>query len=245
MSSPRDAAGLDLRGAFDFAIMVEEDAQVRYEQLAALVDGEPGGAADVFRAMAVNEAKHRCDLEAQRAAVFRDAPPRIHVSVLDPAVERPDPGAELPRTAREALLLALGAEQRAFDFYRAALALVEDPAVRYFFQQLMDEEAEHIALLAAKLARFEAPAGRREPPPPVPRRAPPPLTDDAPYPDRALVEAALPRFDAATQAVARCVLLQAMPQDEVAAALGVSRQTVARKLRRFVELAYAAARPQA
>src|SRR5690349_6859047 len=99
MSSHKDAARLDLRGAFDFAIMVEEDAQVRYEQLAALVGDEGSGAADVFRAMAVNEAKHRCDLEAQRAAVFRDATPRIEVSVLDAAVERPDVDAELPRSA--------------------------------------------------------------------------------------------------------------------------------------------------
>lgn len=63
--------------------------------------------------------------------------------------------------------------------------------------------------------------------------APPP----PPYPDRELLEAALPCFDAATQAVAHGVIVDGLQEEQVAAALGVSRRTVARKLGRFLVLA--------
>jgi RNA polymerase sigma-70 factor (ECF subfamily) len=55
------------------------------------------------------------------------------------------------------------------------------------------------------------------------------------YPDRALAQKVLSRFDAATQAVAVGVIVDGMEHEEVAAALGVSRRTVARKLERFLE----------
>jgi len=57
------------------------------------------------------------------------------------------------------------------------------------------------------------------------------------YPDRALLQAALPRFDAATQAVALGVIVDGLQPAQVAVALGVSRRTVARKLTRFLAFA--------
>lgn len=59
----------------------------------------------------------------------------------------------------------------------------------------------------------------------------------ASYPDRALAQQVLSRFDATTQTVAVGVLVDGMEQEEVAQALGVSRRTVARKLDRFLEKA--------
>jgi RNA polymerase sigma-70 factor (ECF subfamily) len=56
-------------------------------------------------------------------------------------------------------------------------------------------------------------------------------------PDRQLVQGILSRFDVATQTVAVGVLVDGMEQEEVAAALGLSRRTVARKLARFLDLA--------
>jgi len=47
------------------------------------------------------------------------------------------------------------------------------------------------------------------------------------------VEAAIPGFDAATQLVVRAVLLEGRAEDEVAATLGVTPWSVARKLARF------------
>ena len=66
------------------------------------------------------------------------------------------------------------------------------------------------------------------------------------YPARILVQAVLSRFDAATQAIAVAVLVDGMQHEEVAAALGVSRRTIHRKLERFLESAreYLAAEPR-
>jgi rubrerythrin len=239
MPSLVDYSAMDLRSAFDLAIMIEEDAQLRYAELERLLGDDPGGAGDVFRAMVVNEGKHRDELAARRQALF-SGDPRIEISLLAQGVERPDvDDDELPRTAREALELALAAEQRSHAFYASAVRTMTDPAVRAFFEGLMEEEAEHAALLEANLARLDA-SGiasvtvldvRR-----AHRQAQPAAAADA-YPDRTLLQAFLPRFDAATQAVARGVILNGMRQEEVAAALGVSRRTVAFRLTQFLKVA--------
>lgn len=59
------------------------------------------------------------------------------------------------------------------------------------------------------------------------------------WPDRHLARRVLARFDATTQAIAVGVLVDGMEQEEVAQALGISRRTVGRKLRRFLERARA------
>lgn len=153
-----DFANLDLRGAFDFAIMIEEDAQNRYRRLSRLLGDDPGGAGDVFRMMVVNEGKHRSELEARRDSLFSKLPQRIEISIADDeSVEGPDlDDDELPRTAREALEVTLAAEKRAYEFYRQAVSHIQDEGVRAFFQELMQEEAEHQALLARKLAELDA-----------------------------------------------------------------------------------------
>lgn len=232
-----DFAHMDLRGAFDLAIMVEEDAQVRYEQLAALLGKDPGGAGDVFRMMAVNEGKHRADLEARRAALFSHEPEQIEVSVLQVDVERVGlEGDELPKTGRQALDLALAAERRAFGFYRDLMPYVRDAAVRTFFEGLLQEEAEHEVLLTRKIAALDDAPCRGEDHAQLGRPAAPAVPAET-YPDRAHLQSVLPRFDAATRAVATSVIVHGLEQGEVARALGVSRRTVARKLTRFLEIA--------
>jgi rubrerythrin len=227
---------MDLRSALDFAIMIEEDAQVRYQQLARTLGADPGGAGDVFRAMVVNEGKHRSELAARRAALFGREARRIEISVALEDVERPDVDDDLPRTARAALEVSLAAERRAEEFYRQAIPQVSDPAVRAFFEELREEEAEHGALLAAEIARLAARTVRAgdDAPPLRPTAAPGPRES---YADRALLEAVLPRFDAATQAVAAGVIVAGLAQEEVATALGVSRRTVQSKLDQFLGIA--------
>lgn len=56
-------------------------------------------------------------------------------------------------------------------------------------------------------------------------------------PERRLAREVLARFDAQTQAVAVGVLVDGMEHGELAAALGISRRTVHRKLTRFLERA--------
>jgi rubrerythrin len=233
-----DFGKIGLRGAFDFAIMIEEDAQNRYAELARLLGDEPGGAGDVFRMMVLTEGKHRSELVARRDALFRDDAPRIEISVLDEGPERPDVADdELPSTSREALEVALAAEERAHAFYRTVIPQVRDREVRAFFLALMEEESEHQALLARKIAGLPAGArveGANRPRARAAARAALPSEE---YPDRELLREVLPRFDAATQAVATAVIVDGTPQAELASALGVSRRTVARKLTRFLGMA--------
>ncbi|HET9595543.1 MAG TPA: ferritin family protein [Anaeromyxobacteraceae bacterium] len=229
-----DAARMDLRDALDFAVLVEEDAQLRYEELSHLLGADPGGAGAVFRAMAVNEAKHGRAIAERRAELFRDAAPRLEISALE-GPERPELGeGDLPATAREALEVALAAERRAHAFYASALRGTLEPGVRAFFGDLVRDEAEHAALLEAELAALGAPATPAAPT--VQRRA---CTAPAPaaYPDRTLLAAILPRFDAATRMVAESIVVEGLPEEVVADSLGVSRRTVARKLARFLEVA--------
>jgi soluble lytic murein transglycosylase-like protein/rubrerythrin len=234
MRSVIDFAELDLRGALDFAILIEEDAQLRYERLARVLGDDACGAGAVFRMMIGTEARHRRDLVARRTALFGTGPARIEISVMDEGVEGPDvDDDELPRSAREALAMSAAAERRAYEFYEAALPSLRDPAARAFFEGLMAEELEHEDVLLKELAELEARAPIAMAPP-APRPAPRPRES---FPDREALEAALPGFDAATRAVATSVIVRGMDEDEVAAALGVSRRSVSRKLTRFLGIA--------
>jgi soluble lytic murein transglycosylase-like protein/rubrerythrin len=233
MASILELRDLDLRGAFDFAIMIEEEAQSRYARLGRLLGGDPGGAGEVFRRMAATEAEHRGALAARRDALFAGEPPRVDVSVLDAGVEAPEAGDDddLPRTARAALELAVAAERRAWRFYADVLPTVANPGVRSFFERLRDDEERHAALLQRELDALGAG------PEPAPAPAPAPAEPAADWPDRAALATQIPRFDAATQLIADAVLVGGRAPREVAEALGVSRRTVALKLSRFVALA--------
>ena len=152
-----DFSRLDLRDALDLAILVEDEAQARYRRFSTLVGGRyPGGADDVFLQMAGFEERHGDELRARRRDLFKDAPARVSLDQLDDA-EAPDRGA--PRvfmSARDAVEVALAAEQKAWDFYDGALSRVRDPAVRTLFQALRDEEVQHQQILRRRLEGLPA-----------------------------------------------------------------------------------------
>lgn len=150
-----DFGKLTLRGALDFAILIEEDAELRYRDFARAVS-DPQAAA-FFREMVANESKHRRQLEARRTLLFRHLEPRIEISVLDEPVEGPGEG-EVPEAigVREAMEVALRAERRAWEFYDRAIPELADPDVRSFFEELREEEVEHQEMLRAKIAEWEA-----------------------------------------------------------------------------------------
>jgi bacterioferritin (cytochrome b1)/predicted DNA-binding protein (UPF0251 family) len=236
-SSLIDFAEMDLRGAFDVAIMIEEDAQLRYERMSRFLGDDPGGAGDVARMMVTNESKHKNELLSRRDALFREDAPRIQLSILAEGVERPDiADDDLPTTAREALEMALAAEKRAYEFYGKVIRYVKDPGVRAFFEGLMQEEAEHQRLLAEQLAKLDASATGGEDRA-RPQRDVSPRPPAETYPDRERLQSVLSWFDAATQAVALGVIVKGMRTDEVAADLGVSRRAVESKLTRFLAVA--------
>ena len=185
--------------------------------------------------MVATEGQHRSALMERRATLFRDAPRRFEISVLEADVERPDvDDDQLPSTAREALEVALAAEWRAHAFFASAIPHLADPDSRAFFQQLMEEEVEHAQYLSTRIAELPVASG---PQLTVPLRPPAASPQRAHYPDRAQLAEVLPSFDAATRAVAGGVIVEGLDPGEVARALGVSRRTVGRKLTRFVALA--------
>jgi rubrerythrin len=147
-----DFARLDLKDALDLAILMEDEAKQRYEEFTRLVGGRyPGDAADVFKLMVSYEAKHGEQLRARRRSLFQDAPSRMRPEMLDDA-EAPDRGT--PRvfmSARDAMEVAMASEQKAWDFFDAALRQVKDPGVRSLFEELRAEEAEHKQLLAKRI----------------------------------------------------------------------------------------------
>jgi len=147
-----DFRTLTLQDALDLAILIEEEAQRRYAWFTQEVGGRyPGDADDMFRMMAGAEAKHASRLIEHRRKLFGDAPRQISIDQLDD-VEAPDRGA--PRvfmSARQAMQVALEAEEKAHDFYDGALQEVRDPEVHELFVELRDEEVEHQRMVRERM----------------------------------------------------------------------------------------------
>lgn len=150
-----DFTALSLQDALDLAILVEEEARLRYQEFAGQVGGRyPGDAADVFAAMAANEAKHGAQLQERRKALFGDAPARVRIDQLDDA-EAPHRGK--PRvfmSARQAVEVAIEAEQKAEAFFEQAAKAARDAETRALFEELRAEEKEHQKMLRSKLRRL-------------------------------------------------------------------------------------------
>ncbi|BDG01063.1 ferritin-like domain-containing protein [Anaeromyxobacter oryzae] len=155
MTQGIDFARLTLRDALDLAILMEDEAQERYEEFTRIVGGRyPGDASDMFRMMAQNEAKHRKQLSDRRAQLFAGQTTSVTRDMIDD-LEAPDRGT--PRvfmSARQAMEVALRAEEKARDFFDGALPHVQDPEVRALFQDLRAEEERHGEFVRARMVRL-------------------------------------------------------------------------------------------
>jgi erythrin-vacuolar iron transport family protein len=150
-----DFSKLSLMDALDLASLIEVEAFQRYMLFAAqLGQRDPSDAGSVFQSMAANEKKHGEQLAKRRRTHYGDTPQRVKLDdIFD--VEAPDVG--LPRwnmSARKAFEVALAAEQKAFAFYEQALPSVKQPDVKALFEELRDEEAEHIHMVEAIIAKL-------------------------------------------------------------------------------------------
>jgi ferritin-like protein len=150
-----DFGSLTLQDALDLAILIEEEAQQRYAWFTREVGGRyPGDADDMFRLMSGVEAKHAARLIERRRELFKDAPRRVSIDDLDD-VEAPDRGA--PRvfmSARQAMEVALAAEEKAHDFYDEALKQVRDPEVQKLFEELREEEVHHRQMVEERMEQL-------------------------------------------------------------------------------------------
>lgn len=155
-----DFAKLSLMDALDLAILIEDEAQERYEDFAAQMEQHrTPEAAKFFRYMVENEAKHGRELLARRVQRFGDAPQAVtRAMILD--IEAPDyDAARAFMSPRNAMKAALASEVKAYEFFVAALPSLADPEVRALFKELSDEEVEHQHLVNIELAKLPPDSG--------------------------------------------------------------------------------------
>lgn len=150
-----DFAHLSLLDALDLAILIEAEAQERYEEFTHQMAGHDSPApARFFELMAGNEAKHGAQLAARRAALFGDAPRTVTRGMLWD-VEAPEyDEARAFMSAHEAMRTALRSEEKAHAFFAAALPSITDPDVKQLFTELCAEEIVHENLVKAEIAKL-------------------------------------------------------------------------------------------
>ena len=155
MSIRLDFSKLNLMDALDLASLIELEARRRYTEFAeSLGTRGVGDAGSVFRSMAVNENKHCEEIAERRLALFGDQPAKVTLDdIFD--VEAPSMGdVRWNMSALKAYQLALFSEQKAFAFYDEALDYVDQPDVKALFEELREEEAEHVNMLVKIIAKL-------------------------------------------------------------------------------------------
>jgi rubrerythrin len=148
MSVDIDFANLSIKDALDLAILVEQEAEERYRELADNLEfHNTKEAAKFFRFMVTCEAKHGEELSAKRKELFGDQPVSVDRSMLWD-VEAPGfEAAKAFMTLQDALDVAMAAERKGFEFFDGALPEVSDPEVRELFTELRQEEVEHMQMV--------------------------------------------------------------------------------------------------
>ncbi|MFO1305078.1 MAG: ferritin family protein [Burkholderiales bacterium] len=155
MSTKIDPSKLTLMDALDLAMLIEVEAHDRYAQFAERLGSHTeGDAASVFAAMAVNESKHGEEIAKRRMALFGETKPNVKLSdIFD--VEAPDVGwATWRMSPLKAYWVALTAERKARDYYELALRYVTNPEVKALFEELRDEEVEHVRMCEEQIAKL-------------------------------------------------------------------------------------------
>ncbi len=155
-----DYASLSLKDALDLAVLIEEEAQERYEDFAAQMEQHrTPEAATFFRLMAQNEAKHGEELAARRSSLF-GAEPKAVTREMIYDIEAPDfDAARAFMSPRQAMKAALASEVKAHAFFVAALPALKDAGVKALFEELRDEEVHHTNLVTAELAKLPPDSG--------------------------------------------------------------------------------------
>jgi rubrerythrin len=133
---------LTLRDALDLAILLDEEAEGRYEELAEQLElHHTPEAAAFFHRMSSEERRHVSQLRQRRQQLFPGAGPGTsHVALWDVKTPGYDQ-VHVSMTLREAMQTALGAEEKAEVFFEAVLREVRDAEVASLFGELRDEEA--------------------------------------------------------------------------------------------------------
>jgi len=138
-----------------YAIRVEEEAALRYGQLADAM--ESGGNCDVgglFRRLSDYSRLHLADAKAR--AGFREIPKMRTDEFEWPDLESPETAAIWAADPflgrREALEIALAAEQNGYDYYKKIFDETNNPDIRTLAREFVKEEGAHVAELEKWIA---------------------------------------------------------------------------------------------
>jgi len=153
MPAKVDFSTLTLMDTLDLASLIEVEAFKRYNLFVEQI-GSSTDAGSFFQSMADNEKKHADELAKRRSALFGDAPARVKLDdIFD--VEAPDVGStRWDMSEFKACRVALHSEKKAFEFYDRSLRRVTQSDVKALFEELRDEEAEHIRMVEEIIAKL-------------------------------------------------------------------------------------------
>ena len=154
------------------AYAMECEAVERYTEFAdAMETHNNREVAALFRTMAGYEAKHAEQILAEMG--WKTAPTRppggLHWGDFEAPETVPIESVHYLMQPWHALQLALAAEQRAEAFFRALADAATDEAVRRAARELQAEEAEHVELVKAWMAKVPTPDGNWQDDPDPPR----------------------------------------------------------------------------
>jgi rubrerythrin len=142
-----------------YSIHLEEEAATRFGELADAMEG--GGNKEVgqlFRRLSAYSRMHLADAQARSG--FRDMPKIEPQNFVWPDLESPESaaiwGADPLIGRGEALQIALAAETAGHDYYQSVLDATDDPEIKRFAAEFVEEEAGHIAELKKWIAAHEA-----------------------------------------------------------------------------------------
>jgi len=142
------------------AFAMEREAAERYTEFADTLEMHNNRAvAALFRTLAGVEAKHAAQIMAEMG--WRDAPPAPHHVVHWPGVEAPEtvPIDEVHYLMQpwHALQLALASEKKAEAFFALLARMTESATVRAAALEMRAEEAKHVELVEAWIAKVQPP----------------------------------------------------------------------------------------
>lgn len=137
------------------AIHLEHEAAVRFGELADAMDSAGNReVAALFRKLSAFSRLHHADAKAR--AGFRDIPDIAAENFSWPDLESPETaaiwGADPMLGRREALTIALAAEQAGLDYYQSVLDATDDPEIKILAAEFVTEESEHVVELQKWIA---------------------------------------------------------------------------------------------
>ncbi len=161
MSDTPKAGAIDSPATlYAIAYEIETDAVERYKLLAEQMETHNNvELTRIFLDLARAEGLHAEEIRRMSGGLGVDAPHAAAAAWRTESPESADLGmAHYLMTPRDALLMALAAEERALAFYTGLTSGTTDPSVKKLAETFAEEEFEHVELCRRLLRRYPLPA---------------------------------------------------------------------------------------